>query len=401
MSSIASMRTGLLVVMSVGALAVAAEKPYFEAPLPAQDTPRKACTAAVGGAPADDPYRRVRSTRDQPDDQPDAYQIHILYVEPADVTAAVRLDEDGSLRRSVTAWLAWMARQTGGAKLRFDTCDGVLDVTYVKLRPELDEHGLAYRSGEPAYLRDRLEAELKQEFNHPRKLYLVYYEGLALGECADAAHPPELPGRFMVVYLGNRFSASVLTAAAKAGDTTVEVYDPSKTDLPQGRRFLARLGTETVEVTAVAGTRVRLAAGLAKAHPIGTLLQDEDHPPDCRDNPFSADGEELGYMDFSSAHESLHLLGIVSRGAPHHADRPVAPGHLNSKAKGGAYDLMYQGLEDDPPWGCDGPTASATCVLDPGHSEYFGLPAGSCHADLAKSVFLEPTAPGAVPPPSW
>jgi hypothetical protein len=354
----------------------------------------------VGGAPADDRYRRVRSTLDQPDDQPGAYQIHILYVEPADVTAAVDLDEDGSLRRSVTAWLAWMARQTGGPKLRFDTCDGVLDVTYVKLPPQLDEHGLAYRSGDPDRLRDRLEAELRQTFNDPKKLYLVYYEGLALGECANAAHPPELPGRFMVVYLGNRFSASVLTAAAKAGATTVEVYDPSKTELPQGR-FRASLGTETVGVTAVVGTRLRLAAGLRKAHPIGTLLQAEGHPPDCRENPFSEDGEKLGYMDFASAHESLHLLGIVSRCAPHHAGPRVAPGHLNSKAKGGANDLMYQGLESDPSWGCGDTTASANCVLDPGRSEYFGLPAGSCQEDLAKSVFLEPTPLGAVLPPKW
>lgn len=399
MSSIAKLGAVLLLMMSVGG-AVMAEEPYLAAPPSAQDTPRGACTAAMGGAPADDSYRRVRSTRDQSDDQPGAYQIHILYVEPADVTAALRLDEDGSLRRSVTAWLAWMARQTGGPKLRFDTCDGVLDVTYVKLRPQLDEHRLAYGSGDPDRLRDRLEAELKQTFSDPKKLYLVYYEGLALGECANAAHPPELPGRFTVVYLGNRFSASVLTAAANAGATTVEVYDPRKTDLPRGR-FRAKLGSETVRVTAVVGTRVRLAAGLRRAHPIGTLLQAKGHPRDCRDNPFSEDGEKLGYMDFTSAHESLHLLGIVSRGAPHHAGPPVAPGHLNSTAKGGVYDLMYQGLEGDPSWGCGDTTASATCVLDPGRSEYFGLPGGSGLEDLAKSVFLEPTPPGAVLPPKW
>lgn len=399
MSSIARLGAVLLVMMVVGG-AMMAEESHLAAPPPAQDTPCEACTAAVGGASADDKYRRVRSTRDQPDDQPGAYQIHILYVEPADVTAAVHLDEDGSLRRSVTAWLAWMARQTGGPKLRFDTCDGVLDVTYVKLGPQRDEHGLAYRSGDPDRLRDRLEAELKQTFDDPKKLYLAYYEGLALGECANAAHPPELPGRFMVVYLGNRFSASVLTAAANAGATTVEVYDPSKTGLPQGR-FHASLGAETVEVTAVGGTRVRLGAGLRKAHPIGTLLQAEDRPRDCRANPFSEDGEKLGYMDFTSAHESLHLLGIVSRCAPHHAGPRVAPGHLNSQAKGGANDLMYQGGEHDPSWGCGDTTASATCVLDLGHSEYFGLPANSCQEDLAKSVFLEPTPLAAVPPPGW
>ncbi|HEX5761417.1 MAG TPA: hypothetical protein VF121_19700 [Thermoanaerobaculia bacterium] len=340
----------------------------------------------------------MRSTRDQPDDQPGAYQIHILYVEPPG--AAGRRDVDGSLRRSVTAWREWMARQTGGPKLRFDTCDGVLDVTYVKLPPGQDQLARALGSDDPdpdlrgpTYFRDRLERDLKQTFHDSRKLYLVYYEGLALGPCANAAQPP---GRFAAVYLDGRYETTPLTAAAPAGATTIEVYDPSEIGgLPQVP-FEATLGKEKVKVKKVARMRVTLDSGLVGPHPIGTLLQAENPPLNCREHKFSADGQALGFLEFTGAHESLHLLGIVSKHAPNHNDK--RPQHLKSTSQGGTNDLMYQGDSD---WGCGNPKVSAPCVLDPANKEYFRLPPDSQLPDLAKSVFLELPPPGAKLPPSW
>src|SRR5690606_29364262 len=47
-------------------------------------------------------------------------------------------------------------------------------------------------------------------------------------------------------------------------------------------------------------TRVTLSEPLATAHPRGEILLGDERPPDCRDNPFSADGVALGYIDYSA-----------------------------------------------------------------------------------------------------
>lgn len=366
------------------------------------DVAATGCVDPMPGAPPNEPFRRVRTTEDLPDDAPGAYRIHVLYVEPSDRTATARLDEDGSIRRSVTAFNGWLEARTGGPRFRIDTCKGVIDVTYVKLPDPFTEAALAQGTTlEPkgtAFLRDRLEAQLKKTFADPKTIYLVYYDGLAFGHCGGAPFPPVLIGRFPVHYVGGIYSSSFLTQAANAGATQLTVYEPQVVGLPSGT-YSATLGVESVTVVSLAATTVTLAAPLGAAHGFGEILTANERPADCRANPFSSDGISLGYSDYTGAHELLHSLGIVNSAAPFHSTTAAA-GHLTELSAGSTNDLMYQGSR---PWTCAGgvhanPTVS-TCVLDPAHENYWMLPHASTAVDLSRSVYLDPTPPDAVPPP--
>lgn len=360
------------------------------------------CTEPAAGASPSDPFRRARAASDLPDDAPGEYQIHLAYVEPGDRSPEARLDENGAIRRSVTAWNAWLAARLGGPKLRIDTCKGVLDVTHVKLPANVTEAAMAQgtgglQPGGPSWIRDRIEDLLAPTFNDPKKITLAFYDGLAFGSCAQAPLPPG-PGRMAVVYVGGIYASSYLTAAAPAGATQLSVPTPSSTGL-RTTAFAAKLGTESVSVTSVSGTTVTLAAPLAAAHPAGELLVANDRAPDCRQNPYSSDGAALGYADYTGVHEMLHALGIVASDAKFHA--AAYPGHLTKASAGGTNDLMFQGPEA---WACasgiHASPAASPCVLDPGHTSYVNL-AGAPGVDLAKSVFLTPTPAGALPPPGW
>jgi len=134
-------------------------------------------------------------------DQPDAasgYQLHALYVLPRDGVDR-GLDTDGTLGRSIGAFEAWFAGQTGGKqRLRVDrTAAGAVDVSCVRLDEtdaQLRTHG--------ATQRDAIEAALKRKgWTEPKKLYLVYYEGTHGTACGDGPHPPGLPGNAVVLYL--------------------------------------------------------------------------------------------------------------------------------------------------------------------------------------------------------
>ncbi|MCE9578428.1 MAG: hypothetical protein K8W52_35205 [Deltaproteobacteria bacterium] len=356
--------------------------------------------AALDAAPP------ARATEDLPDDAPGAYQIHVLYVVPADRTPAAPLDTDGSIRRSVAAFDAWFAAQTGGPRLRFDTAGGVLDVTYVKLDPPYAERALAEGTvGAPAgpdYLRDRLEALLAPRFAEPHKMYLVYWDGLSFRHCGGAPLPPLLHGHMPSLQVGGLFASSFLTADAGAGATQLAVY--SLANLPLGAApFDATLGSEAVRVIAVGADTLTLAAPLAAAHPAGEPLQAATTIPDCRANAFSPDGHTLAYWEFSGAHEILHTLGIAPPEAADYAPPPVAPGHLAATGPDGTADLMYQGTAN---WGClEFPPATApatsACRLDSGHRNYFAVTGRTVSVDLAASVFLEPTPAGAVAPLGW
>jgi len=107
------------------------------------------------------------------------------------------LDTDGSIARSAAAFNGWLARQTSGPRLRFDTYRGTLDITFVRL-PRSDAEIRA--RGE--YVRDEIEAELAAAgFTAPRKLYAVYYGGSSDFACGGGAWPPSLPGRVAAEYL--------------------------------------------------------------------------------------------------------------------------------------------------------------------------------------------------------
>ncbi|MNS39564.1 hypothetical protein D3C72_718510 [compost metagenome] len=83
-------------------------------------------------APSLPPTLRTRYTADQPDDF-QGYQIHMVYALPQDAPDEM-LDRNGAIAKAVEAMNAWLARTGDGATLRFDTHQGDLDVTFVRLR---------------------------------------------------------------------------------------------------------------------------------------------------------------------------------------------------------------------------------------------------------------------------
>ncbi len=142
-----------------------------------------------------------RVTVDQPDDF-DLHQVHVVYVLPADGVDE-GFDTDGTLARSVATFQTWLAAQTGGPRLRFDTCDGDLDVTFFR-SPRTGEQLLTDPDfPEDVYVRDRIEDDLELAgFDHLRKLYAVYYGGPGPAiSCGGGPLPPVLPGRVAAVYL--------------------------------------------------------------------------------------------------------------------------------------------------------------------------------------------------------
>lgn len=359
------------------------------------------CARVPPGYPSNDAWARERTTVDQPDDAPGEYQVHIIYVEPSDVTAPTPLDINGTLRRSVNAFNNWLAAKTGGSRFRIDTCGQDIDVTYVKLTST--EAAMATGAGTglgPAFIRERLEERLKTQFADSKKLYFVYWDGLTYGRCGGAPFPPALPGHFTSINVGGIFQATFLTLDASTGDTVLNVYSTSEMGLP-APPFTAHLGTETLHVVASTDTTLTLAQPLSANHFAHNTVRADTFIPDCRANPFSSDGTQLNYWEMASAHECLHPLGIVSSAAPNFAQAPTAPGHLNSNTAAGRFDLMYQG---DQAWGCAITAASpatSPCELDPAHVEYWNVPMNASATDLAKSVFLTPTPANAQLPTGW
>lgn len=364
-----------------------------DASTPARDGAGAIDAGAPDGAPAD-PFVRPRAFVDQPDEVAGA-QLHVLYVYPAGAGARADLDTSGALRREVAAFNRWLGHRLG-ARLRVDTYAGAVDITAVELPvSELEmAHGADLVPAGPRAIRARLEAYLDDTFADPTKLYLVWYDGLSLGNCGEAPRP----GAFPVVYPGGVWQSTLLTAAASVGDTTLAVHATAELPLPTPP-FAATLDGEPISVAAVGATSVTLAAPLATAHGASALLLPDQRPQDCRLNPMSVDGVAFGYASFVALHEVAHALGLSPDEALDAAPPPVAGGHLHSGNPAGVADLMYQGPEQGT---CGTPVADAInspCQLDPGHRNYVNVDHGG--ADLARSVFLDPLPADAVFPPGW
>ncbi|KAA0274298.1 MAG: hypothetical protein EDM79_08595, partial [Chloroflexi bacterium] len=144
-----------------------------------------------------------RSYADRPDDAPGMYQVHFLYVLPADGTDYQR-DLDGKINVTVDTVNEWFAGQSGGSKFRFDTYQGELDITFVQIgmtsQQVIDASVSQY--GGKYWIRDILEAELvKTRLFQPGKIYVSMFEITSHpGTCADAAHPDDLMGRMAGLY---------------------------------------------------------------------------------------------------------------------------------------------------------------------------------------------------------
>jgi len=136
-----------------------------------------------------------RTANDLPDDFI-GHQIHVMYVLPSDGVDE-NLATNGTLARSVSTFQRWLVRQTSGQQLRLDTYGGALDITFFRLSrtdSQIASHG--------AFVRDQIESELVSAgFNHPNKIYAVYYGGGSSFSCGGGAWPPELPGEVAALYL--------------------------------------------------------------------------------------------------------------------------------------------------------------------------------------------------------
>ena len=136
-----------------------------------------------------------RTANDLPDDFI-GHQIHVMYVLPSDGVDE-NLAKNGTLARSVSTFQRWLVGQTNGHQLRLDTYGGALDITFFRLSrtdSQIASHG--------AFVRDQIESELVSAgFNHPNKIYAVYYGGGSTFSCGGGAWPPELPGEVAALYL--------------------------------------------------------------------------------------------------------------------------------------------------------------------------------------------------------
>ena len=105
-----------------------------------------------------------------------------------------------ALEGSVGSFQAWLAAETGGANLRFDTYQGSLDISFFRLAAT--DATVAARG---AYVREAVEQELRTAgFNRSERIYAVYYDGSSTFACGGAFWPPQLSGNAVVMYLRGR-----------------------------------------------------------------------------------------------------------------------------------------------------------------------------------------------------
>lgn len=193
--------------------------------------PDKAGSVTITATSAQDPSKNgrvlvrilyLRSNADRPDDV-SGYQAHVMYVVPSD-GADRQYDVNGQIHRSVERWNSWLAAQTNGRRIRLDTVDDELDVTFVRL-DRTGEQMNAYGGA----LRAQLEYELVAKgFDAAEKLYLVYYDGgdVRTPACGMGSFPPIAPGTvaamFMTALPSNFDCSSVFFAA--------DIDDPGRQD---------------------------------------------------------------------------------------------------------------------------------------------------------------------------
>jgi hypothetical protein len=136
-----------------------------------------------------------RSTVDRPDDFA-GLQVHVIYAVPSDGVDRA-FDTSGGIESSTASYQTWLAGQTGGRTLRFDTHQGSLDITFQRL-PRPDAEYVARGRG----ARDLIEQDLRASgLVTWQKVYPVYYDGANDLTCGGASWPPALPGTVFAFYL--------------------------------------------------------------------------------------------------------------------------------------------------------------------------------------------------------
>ncbi|GLC27316.1 Ig-like domain-containing protein [Roseisolibacter agri] len=160
---------------------------------------RATVTAAVAGVRGSADIvvvpRGARSQVDLPDDVP-APQFHVLYVLPSDAVDRA-YDTTGTIATTIASMQNWLAMQTGGRRLRMDTYQGRLNVSFARLartNAQLRAFTVA--------MHDSIAAELAARgFRDPNKRYVVYFDGSHPTNCAEASWPPTVPGQTATLYL--------------------------------------------------------------------------------------------------------------------------------------------------------------------------------------------------------
>ena len=154
-------------------------------------------------SPSPEPQRDTQlsyATLDRPDDN-EAFQIHFIYALPSD-GADRFMDVNGQIELSANAANRWFALQSGGSQLRYDTYNGALDVSFMRLpytAEVLNILGPSIVQGFDQTLRDL-------GFDTSHKLYIVFYDGEFNLEgdslaCGQSTQPPTTWGLSAAIYL--------------------------------------------------------------------------------------------------------------------------------------------------------------------------------------------------------
>jgi hypothetical protein len=155
-----------------------------------------------------------RTADDRPDDT-DGYQVRAFYVIPSDAPDEEH-DINGRIERSVSAWNDWLKTASGGTNLRLDTCDGKLDIGFLRLS-KTDAEVIA----RGAYVREAIQAEMPRR---DKKIIAAYYGGGSTYSCGGGAWPPELVGHVASMYLHG----------TPPGPRTCDVHELARPDIPLG-----------------------------------------------------------------------------------------------------------------------------------------------------------------------
>lgn len=218
---------------------------------------------------------RIRTEVDMPDDLEGMYQVHVMYVVPRGGQSLDR-DLDGSIENSLRLINDWLLEQTDGYKLRFDTYQGRLDITYLDL-PATEETFLKWGAYK---LLESVLPHIWMFENH--KIYLIYYEGMDYHACGTAAWPPNNPGQVAAVFLGENH------------------VDPDKSCFPNLSKLGASYALYPSFIDFVGLHEIFHTLGFNPDCDRSVIMRDAHTHDDNRDIMWDSDNKENLETDFSS-----------------------------------------------------------------------------------------------------
>lgn len=113
------------------------------------------------------PASRERTTVDQPDEGGNL--IHLVYALPADGDDE-KWDINGTIESMAASMQSWLRERAPVQGLRFDSKDGVLDITFVRLDQTLSQIAQANVTSIPL-----MDGLVKAGLNDPQKIYAVWF----------------------------------------------------------------------------------------------------------------------------------------------------------------------------------------------------------------------------------